>query len=97
MGMPSGPRIPVAAMENSRSKGSRKGSYLITDIASSSWSSLHRSHKLGQLKRPYPASWFPVDPLAGHLPSHAAHLPLRDNGRVAGAETPEPKDGFHGG
>src|SRR5579864_6887913 len=36
MGMPSGARVPVAAMDNSRSKGSRKGSNLITVIAASS-------------------------------------------------------------
>ena len=36
MGMPSGARVPVAAMENTRSKGSRKGSNLITVIAASS-------------------------------------------------------------
>src|SRR5271165_986936 len=33
MGMASGARVPVAAMDNSRSKGSRKGSNLITAIA----------------------------------------------------------------
>src|SRR5260370_12676172 len=36
MGMPSGARVPVAAMANSRSKGSRKGSNLITAITASS-------------------------------------------------------------
>src|SRR6266851_123532 len=36
MGMPSGARVPVAAIDNSRSKGSRKGSNLITVIAASS-------------------------------------------------------------
>src|ERR1700745_3995783 len=34
--MPSGARVPVAAMEKSRSKGSRRGSNLSTDIAASS-------------------------------------------------------------
>src|SRR5580693_6900525 len=40
MGMLSGARVPLAAMDKSRSnsrKGSRKGSNLVTDIAFSSW------------------------------------------------------------
>src|SRR6266702_3372526 len=40
MGIPSGARVPLAAIDMSRSssrKGSRKGSNLITDIAASSW------------------------------------------------------------
>src|SRR5260370_28885960 len=36
MGMPSGAGVRVAAMDNSRSKGSRKGSNLITAITASS-------------------------------------------------------------